>query len=466
MVYNVVMKVMLTQKLTQKMALTPQMRQSIHILQLPLLELKAYMEQQLEENPALEDIQQKPETKESSAADIEIEKLAELADQDRKDFEDDFDSGHSQQELKKKHDYLEGLLTKPVTLQEHLLRQLRLQPLNEADYKIGEFIIGEADENGYFQGDLEALAEKLKVSSRDVQNMLSLIQTFEPPGVGARNLKECLLIQLNSGGRHNSLAYRVAENHLTDLAKHKVESIARQLKVTPEAVKLALKEISYLEPKPGRAFYQSEARRILPDVIVEKMGDGYEITVNGRELPPLKISAQYKGLLKKKDTPEEVKKYLKERLGSAIWLIKAVSQRQETIRRVAEYMVQKQNEFFEYGHGHLKPLTMKEVAEKVERNESTISRVVNSKYIQTPYGIFALSYFFSGSFRTDTEGDISADTVKTRIASLIESEDGQHPLSDAGIVHILRSQGLGVARRTIAKYREELKILPSHLRKK
>jgi len=240
MVYNVVMKVMLTQKLTQKMALTPQMRQSIHILQLPLLELKAYMEQQLEENPALEDIQQKPETKESSAADIEIEKLAELADQDRKDFEDDFDSGHSQQELKKKHDYLEGLLTKPVTLQEHLLRQLRLQPLNEADYKIGEFIIGEADENGYFQGDLEALAEKLKVSSRDVQNMLSLIQTFEPPGVGARNLKECLLIQLNSGGRHNSLAYRVAENHLTDLAKHKVESIARQLKVTPEAVKLAL----------------------------------------------------------------------------------------------------------------------------------------------------------------------------------------------------------------------------------
>lgn len=459
------MKARLTQKFTQKMALTPQMRQSIHILQLPLFELKNYLEQHLEENPALEDTQQEPELKER-AADIEIEKLAELADQDRKDFEDDFDTGHSQQELKKKHDYLEGLLTKPVTLQEHLLGQLRLQSLTETDYKIGELIIGENDENGYFQGDLEAIAEKLKVSSRNVQNMLSLIQTFEPLGAGARNLKECLLIQLNFRGRHNSLAYRIVENHLADLAKNKVELIARQLKVTPESVKSALKEISCLEPKPGRAFYQSEARRILPDVIVEKIGDGYEITVNGRELPPLKINAQYKGLLKKKDTSEEVKKYLKERLGSAIWLIKAVSQRQETIRRVAEYIVQKQKEFFEYGQGHLKPLTMKEVAEKVERNESTISRVVHSKYIQTPYGIFELRYFFSGSFRTDTEGDISADTVKTRVASLIESEDGQHPLSDARIVHLLHTQGLQLARRTIAKYREELKILPSYLRKK
>lgn len=460
-----IMQVKLTQKLTQKMALTPQMRQSIHILQLPLFELKVYLEQQLEENPALEDIQQEPELKERTA-DIEIEKLVESSDEDRKDFEDNFDTGHSQQELRKKKDYLEGLLTKPPTLQEHLLRQLRLQPLNETDYKIGEFIIGETEENGYFQGDLEVITENLKVSSRNVQDILSLIQTFEPLGVGARNLKECLLIQLNFRGRHNSLAYRVAENHLADLAKHKVELIARKLKVTPESVKLALKEISALEPKPGRAFYQSETRRILPDVIVEKIGDDYEITVNGQGLPPLKISSQYKNLLKKNDTSEEVRKYLKERLGSASWLIRAVSQRRETISRVAEYIVQRQKEFFEYGQGHLKPLTMREVSEKVERNESTISRVVNSKYIQTPYGIFGLSYFFSGSFRTDTEGDISVDTVKTQIASLIENEDGEHPLSDAGIVKSLRAQGLQVARRTIAKYREKLKILPSYLRKK
>lgn len=459
------MQAQLSQKIAQKMALTPQMRQSIHILQLPLFELKAYLEQQIEENPAIEDIPQESELKER-AQDLEIERLTELIDQDRKDFEDGFDSGHSQQELKKKQSYQESLIIKQQTLHEYLLRQLRLQPFNMTDYKIGELIIGEIDENGYFQGNLEIITENLKVSSLNAQDMLSLIQTFEPLGVGARNLKECLLIQLNSKGRRNSLAYRVVENHLVDLAKNKVELIAKQLKVAPELIKTALKEISCLEPKPGRAFYQSETRRILPDVIVEKMGNDYEITVNGQDLPPLKISLQYKNLLKKKDTPEEVRKYLKERLGSAVWLIKAVSQRQETISRVAEYIVLRQREFFEYGYGHLNPLTMKEVAQKVERNESTISRVVNSKYIQTPYGIFGLSYFFSGSFKTDQEGDISADTVKTQIASLIDSEDGQHPLSDAKVVNILRAQGLRVARRTIAKYREKLKILPSYLRKK
>lgn len=463
------MKIKLTQKIAQKMALTPQMRQSIHILQLPLIELKNYLEQQLEENPALEGIQQESElTKESTPADMEIDNLAELADGDSDGFDDSFDTGHSNQELRKKQDYMEGLLTKPPTLHEYLLRQLRLHcpALNETQYKIGELIIGDTDENGYFQSDLETIREKLQISLDDVQGVLSLIQTFEPSGVGARNLKECLLIQLNSRGRRKSLAYRIAENHLVDLAKNKVELIARKLKVDPESVKLALKEISDLEPMPGRAFYQSDAMRVIPDVIVEKTEDGYEITVNGQALPPLKVSAQYKGLLKKRDTSEEVKKYLRERLGSAVWLIKAVSQRQETIRRVAQYIVQRQKEFFEHGCGHLKPLTMKEVAEEVERNESTVSRVVNSKYIQTPYGIFALSHFFSGSFTTDMDEEISADTVKARITMLIEGEDCRHPLSDAGIAELLRAQGLRLARRTIAKYREELKILPSYLRKK
>lgn len=459
------MKARLSQKLAQKMALTPQMRQSIHILQLPLFELKAYLEQQIEENPAIEDLPQESELKER-AQDLEIERLTDLIDQDRKDFEDGFDAGHSQQELRKKQSYQESLIIKQQTLHEHLLRQLRLQPLNKTDYKIGELIIGEIDENGYFQGNLEIITENLKVSSQNAQNILSLVQTFEPPGAGSRNLKECLLIQLNSKGRRNSLAYRVVENHLVDLAKNKVELIARQLKVDPESIKTALKEIACLEPKPGRAFYHSETRRILPDVIVEKRNNDYEITVNGQDLPPLKISSQYKNLLKKKDTSKEVRKYLKERLGSAIWLAKAVSQRQETISRVAEYIVRRQREFFDYGYGHLKPLTMKEVAQEVERNESTISRVVNSKYIQTPYGIFGLSYFFSGSYKTDQEGDISANTVKTHIASLIDSEDGQHPLSDVKIANILRAQGLRVARRTVAKYREALKILPSYLRKK
>ena len=210
------------------MALTPQMRQSIHILQLPLFELKTYLEQQIEENPAIEDLPRESELKER-AQDLEIERLTELIDQDRRDFEDGFDSGHSQLELRKKQGYQESLIIKQQTLHEHLLRQLRLQPLNKADYKIGELLIGEIDENGYFQGSLEIISENLKVSPQNTQSMLSLIQTFEPSGAGSRNLKECLLIQLNSKGKRNSLAYRVVEKHLVDLAKNKVELIARQL---------------------------------------------------------------------------------------------------------------------------------------------------------------------------------------------------------------------------------------------
>jgi len=469
-----VMKLRLTQKMAQRMALTPQMRQSIHILQLPLLELKSYLEQQMEENPILEDSQES-EFKEN-VSDKEIQKLIELSSQDRKDSEDYFNTGYSEEEIKEKQNYRESLIIKQTTLQEHLLGQLGLQPLNEIDYKIGELIIGMIDENGYFQGAPEEVAGTLKVGPGDVQNVLSLIQTFEPVGVGARNLKECLLIQLDSKGKHDSLAYRVVENHLVDLAKNKTELIAKQLsaeggsasggKVTVERIKEALKEISALEPKPGRSFGQVESRRILPDIIVEKIEDDYEITINGRGLPPLKISSQYKNLLKLKDTPEETKGYLKEKLDSALWLIKAVNKRQETIRRVAECIVQTQKEFFEFGCGHLKPLTMKEVARIVERNESTISRVANSKYIQTPYGIFELSYFFSGSFKTEAQEVVSTDAVKAQITTFIEDEDPKHPLSDDKIVTILRSQGLNVARRTVAKYREKLKILPSHLRKK
>lgn len=457
------MKIRLSQKLAQKMALTPQMRQSIHILQLPLFELKTYLEQQIEENPAIDDPQ---DLDKERTQDLEIERLLELTDQDRIDFEDDFDSGHSQQELKKKQSFQESLIIKQQTLHEHLIRQLRLQPLSKVNFKIGEHIIGEIDENGYFQGGLETIAENSKVGLQDAHGVLSLIQTFEPPGVGARNLKECLLIQLTFRGRHNSLTYQVVKHHLVDLAKNKLEGIARQLKVDPESIKAASKEISTLDPKPGRIFIQAETRRIFPDVIVEKRDNNYEVIVNGHDLPLLKINSQYRDLLNRKNTSEEVKKYLKERLGSALWLAKAVSQRQETISRVAEYIVKKQKDFFDYGHGHLKPLTMKEVAQEVERNESTISRVVNSKYIQTPYGLFELSYFFSGSYKNDQDADVSANTVKTQIASLIDNEDGQRPLSDAKIASALRAHGLRVARRTIAKYREELKILPSYLRKK
>lgn len=458
------MKMRLTQKMAQRMALTPQMRQSIHILQLPLLELRTYLEQQIQENPMLED-SQAAELKDSKS-DKEIARLIELSSENRKDSTDYFNTGYSQEETEEKQNYLETLIIKQPTLQEYLLRQLGLQPLNEIEYKIGELIIGNIDENGYFQGSIDGVAETLKVTAQEVESVFSLVQTFEPTGVGARNLKECLLLQLKSQGKQGSLAYKVVENYLLDLAKNKAELIARGLKAPFESVKKALKEISALEPKPGRSFGQVENRRILPDIIVEKIEDNYEIVINDRWLPPLKISSQYKNLLESKDTPEDTKVYLKEKLNSVLWLFRAINQRQETVRRVAECIIQTQKEFLEFGCGHLKPLTMKQVAEMVGRNASTISRVVNNKYMQTPYGIFELSYFFSSAFKTSAQELVSTDAVKTQITTLIQDEDPLHPLSDDKIVTSLRAQGINVARRTVAKYREKLKILPSHLRKR
>ena len=465
------MKMRLTQKMVQKMALTPQMRQSIHILQLPLLELRDYLKQQVEENPTLE-VERDSENKDS-IADEKIKSIIEQDEQYRRDSQDYFNAGYSQEEMQKRN-YRETLITKEPSLQEYLISQLRMQPLGGMGYKIGEFIISYIDENGYFQsttGEISQIlnSKGIEVTPQDIEDVLSLIQTFEPIGIGARNLRECLTIQLKAKGKQDSLCYRIIENHLTDLAKNKTKPIAKNLKVSPDEVKKALKEISRLEPKPGRSFTHSESKRILPhspDIIVEKIDNRHEVIINDRELPRLKISSHYKNLLNRKDVSEETKKYLKEKIGSALWLIKAVMQRQDTIRRVAECIIEIQRGFFEQGQEELlKPLTLQEIARHTSRNESTISRVVNNKYIRTPYGTFKLSYFFSSSFKTTQGEAISSEAIKSQIINLINEEDPRHPLSDDKIVKHFSAQGINVARRTIAKYREELKIPPSHLRK-
>ncbi|MFC1658905.1 RNA polymerase factor sigma-54, partial [Candidatus Omnitrophota bacterium] len=307
------------------------------------------------------------------------------------------------------------------------------------------------------------------VTTKDVDKVVSLIQTFEPTGICARDLKECLMLQLKAKGKADSLSCRIVEKHLPDLARNRLKVIAKALKAPLEQIKKASKEISCLEPKPGRLFIQSETRRVLPrapDILLEKIDDEYEIVINSGELPKLRISAQYKKLLSRKDTPEETRKYLKEKINSALWLIKAVAQRQDTIRRIAECIIEIQGGFFEQGQEEkLKPLTLQEVAGRVGRNESTVSRVVNNKYIRTPFGIFKLNYFFSGSYQTEQGEEISSEAIKSRMISLVDEEDCRHPLSDDKIVKLFKAQGITIARRTIAKYREELKIPPSHLRK-
>ena len=466
------LKMKLSQKMAQKMALTPQMRQSIHILQLPLLELRGYIQQQVEENPTLE-VERESASKDS-ITDEKITRIVEQSQGARSDSEGLFDAGYSREEIQKKQNFRESLITRGPSLQEYLIRQLRMHTLSETDYKIGELIISHIDDNGYLQTSIEEIAQILifkgtNVASQDVDRILSLIQSFEPIGIGARNLKECLAIQLKSKGKQDSLSYQIIEKHLPDLARNKTKLIAKSLKVTQDEVKEAVKEISRLEPKPGRPLGQTESRRIHhfpPDIILEKIENRFELIINNQELPRLKVSAHYKRLLSRKDISEETKKYLTEKIKSAIWLIKAVNQRHQTIRRIAECIIKIQKDFFQQGEeASLKPLTLQEVAQLVERNESTVSRVVNNKYIQTPFGVFKLNYFFSGAFKTSEGEAISSEAIKSKIIALVDEEDSKRPLSDDKIVKSLKAQGVNIARRTIAKYREELKIPPSHLRK-
>lgn len=463
------MKLKLSQKLAQKMVLTPRMMQSIHILQLPLLELRDYLEQQIEENPTLE-YEEGYQFKDS----VPVEGIDKLIEQDDGVGDSSSDTNYNQKEAQNKRLYRESLITKEPTLQEYLIRQLRMQSLSKMEFKIAELIIGNIDENGYFQGSTDTIAQNLtsegtEVSSQDADKLLCLIQTFDPPGIGARSLKECLIIQLKAKEKQDSLAYRIVEEYLSDLAKNDLKIIAKNLGVSPDKVKEALAEISRLEPKPGRSFTHTDNRRTTsgsPDIIVEKVGNNLEVIINNRDLPRLKISSHYKNLLSRKDVPEETKKYLKEKIGSALWIIRAINQRQQTIRRIAECIVQIQKDFFEQGEeGELKPLTLKEVAELVGRNESTVSRVVNNRYIRTPYGTFKLNYFFSGSFTTSQGEAISSEAIKSQLIAYIEEEDSRHPLSDSKIAEFFNVKGINLARRTIAKYREELKIPPSHLRK-
>ncbi|MFH1678278.1 MAG: RNA polymerase factor sigma-54 [Candidatus Omnitrophota bacterium] len=465
------LKMKMSQKLTQKMALTPQMRQSIHILQLPVIELRDYLEQQIELNPALED--EREITPKESITDETITRLIERSEESKNNQEEYLGSGltQSREETQKRQSFRESIITKEPNLQEHLIRQLRMNALSETEYKIGEYIISDIDENGYFQGSIGEIAKPLPdVTRKDVETILSLIQTFEPVGIGARNLKECLIIQLQSKGANAPLSLQIIENHLPELAKNKTKQIAKSLKVSVEKVQEALKLISGLEPKPGRSFVRSENKRLplsSPDIIVERLDDGYELIINNQELPRLRINSHYKKLLSRKSLSPETREYLKEKINSALWLIKAITQRQQTIRRISECILQIQHDFFINGGDEcLKPLTLQDVAKRVGRNESTVSRVVNNKYIKTPYGIFKLNYFFSNAYKTAQGEEISAEAIKSRLATIIDEEDSRRPLSDDKIVKLLASQGINLARRTIAKYREELKIPPSHLRKK
>ena len=459
-----------TQKFVQKLALTPQMRQSLHILQMPFLELRNYIEKEIEENPVIE-----KEMKDSSETASLEESFLETTYQNEYQ---QYPTGDYANELNKIKSYQDNLITKEKTLQEILLQQLRMRKLSDKEYIIGEFIIHYIDENGYLTLPVEEIVRFLNdrndplnkaITRGDTENSLSMIQSMEPAGIGARNLKECLLIQLKSKNKTNTLAYRIVGKFLPDVARNKIRFIARKLKVSPDKVKSAIKEIAKLEPKPGRLYSfggASKTHHNYPDVIIEKNKSDYEIIINSASTISFKINPLYKNIIKSGKVPLETKKYIQEKIKSALNLKKALSQRDSTLRNVAKCILDIQKDFFDHGDtALLKPLTLKDIARKVKRNESTISRVVNRKYVKTSHGIFKLNYFFGKPIKTKVGIHLSRESIKTYIYDIINEENKRHPLNDSKISDLLRKESLNIARRTVAKYREELGIPPASKRR-
>jgi len=326
-------------------------------------------------------------------------------------------------------------------------------------------LIGNIDDYGYLKGTVEELAATTGLAAEKILEVLSVIQTFDPPGVGARSLQECLMIQLQRSGQENTLEYRVVRDYMEALGKRRIPDIARGTGTDVEEVQEAMARISRLEPRPGRTFLPDNQQYVLPEVFVVRSGDDYTITTNNEHIPHLRISNVYKDLMSGGDKDAEVKNYIREKIRAGKFLIKSLHQRQSTILNIAKEIVKRQREFMDKGVSHLKPLTMVQVAEVVGVHETTISRGVSGKYMQTPQGLYEMKYFFTSGIQTATGEGMSNTSVKDMIADIFKAEDAAKPLSDQEVVLMLSERGIVIARRTVAKYRSELNILPSNLRK-
>ena len=423
-------------KLTYKLKLTPQIKLGINLLPMPLIKLKEYIEKQVEENPLLE-----------------LESTEPLK-QENYNFEDE-----------EKKNYLESLITKPATLAEHLLKQLHMLTASGHDRKIGELIIGNIDDDGYLRSSLKEIAGSGQTKVSKVEKVLSLIQTFNPIGVGARDLRECLLLQLKTKGKENSLAGQIIDKHLPPLEKKRYKYIAKKLKVSIEKIKEAMKEIAQLEPKPGRSFNTERTIRLIPDAILKKDKQGYAVIFNDWELPRINLNDKYKQMIKQTNTPQDTKEYLKERLKSAQTLIDAVRKHKETIQEVTEEIVSLQKDFLDNGEAGFKPMTLEQIAKKIGKHKSTVSRAVINKYLQTPWGILELRSFLNSGIKQKNGELFSSKAIKSKIKDLIKNENKNNPLSDQQIVGFLKREGIAISRRTIAKYRTRLKLLPSQSRR-
>jgi RNA polymerase sigma-54 factor len=466
------------QSLALQQVLSPQLQQSLLILQTPLLELRNLVQQEMETNPVLEELPEDSAANDRSEAEAaadenfknEFEKLASL-DEEWRDYmaqsASNFDGRHGSKEADEKRQFLFDSIPVQETLQQNLIAQLNQTVLSADDRRAAELIIGNIDDDGFLQSTTEEMALNSGIPQEDFERVLGLIQTFYPAGVGARDLRECLLIQLRRQGKEHSLEQRIVSEHMDDLGRHRFVEIGRRMAISAEDVQKAADNIARLSPRPGQVFAAAPQNYVLPDVMVEKVDDDYQISFNNEQIPHLRISNLYKDIIASGDAQSsDVKDYIRDKIRSGKFLIRSIHQRQQTIMNIAQQIVSRQRDFLEHGPSHLKPMTMAEIAEIVGVHETTVSRAVSGKYMATPQGVFEMKYFFTGGYQTASGESLSNTSVKQAILELVKHESGSAPLSDHEIVEILSERGIPIARRTVAKYRSELNILPSHMRRK
>lgn len=461
------MKLELQVRLRQILA--PQLIQSLRMLQMPLLRLEQTLRQELAINPLLEEVEPPTETdeEEKGLSEEEVQIDPQLSKINWEDYLDD-DIGYKFRfEKEKKEEQAEPVFVFEKTLYDYLLEQLSYHKLSKEEYEIGEYIIGNIDENGYLCCSVEEIIDTLKSEPETTKKILSLIQSFDPPGVGARDLKESLLIQLRGKNLKETLAYKIVQNHLSELDKKSISQLAKILGVEFEEVQKAMEVIRSLSPKPAYGRFTPGALPVIPDLIVEKIGEDYVVYHNDKNVPRLRINPAYKKLVKKssKSTPE-TKEYIKKKLEQARWFLNALNQRRTTMIKVVEAIVEQQRDFFENGPDYLKPLIMETIADKVEMHVATISRVANDKYVQTPQGMYEIKHFFNKGVQKQNGEELSRRSVKDLIEKIIKTEAPLSPLSDQQICNLLKKEEINIARRTVTKYREELKILPARFRKR
>lgn len=466
--------------LSQTLRMTPQLQQAIKLLQLSRMELETTIRKELEENPVLEEnaelaaegaeaqlekdtaevpapVADNPEAGEGGGENIEWENYVES------NWKPPTAAGGGSEEIMN----YENVISTTQTLFDHLMWQMSLHGFNDEEKKYASILISYIDDDGYIRVPFEEIAKEEEVDAKELEEVLPFVQEFDPPGVGARDLRECLLIQARHLQEDTKDLVELINNHLKDLEKKNYEAIAKTMGIELQDVIEMCKIIYNMDPKPGRLYLANDTHYVTPDVYVYKVGEHYMVALNEDGLPRLRISNFYKSVLSNKESKTNATSdYIHDKLRSAIWLIKSIQQRQRTIYKVTESIVRHQTEFFEKGPAFIRPMILKDVANDIGMHESTVSRVTTSKYMHTPRGIFELKYFFNSGI-SKTDGDsLASESVKLKIKALVDKENPKNPLSDQKIVELLKKEGIQIARRTVAKYREILKILPSSKRKK